>query len=243
MLKRRLALLKVTDVTEGDMHYYYEAFHEFDKHQEGYISATVLGDLFRALGENPTSLELESLINEFEEDGGHIEFPSFIIMMARKAAEAKEKEHLHWQETFRVFTTPNSIPGTVTKVCGNATNGSGHANSQPDTSTSTTTTTQNAKIDAKGQEVTVVPRTYESSGMDKEPKVGDRELPIDEFRFVMSNLNISGRRIVEMWEVEEMINAVDDGDGNLSYEEFIQLIQQQNVTGTSANKSGDSEKK
>ena len=59
----------------------------------------------------------------------------------------------------------------------------------------------------------------------------------------MSNLNISGRRIVEMWEVEEMINAVDDGDGNLSYEEFIQLIQQQNVTGTSANKSGDSEKK
>ena len=62
-------------------------------------------------------------------------------------------------------------------------------------------------------------------------------------RFVMSNLNISGRRIVEMWEVEEMINAVDDGDGNLSYEEFIQLIQQQNVTGTSANKSGDSEKK
>ena len=55
------------------------------------------------------------------------------------------------------------------------------------------------------------------------------------FRFVMSNLNISGRRIVEMWEVEEMIKAVDDGDGNLSYEEFIQLIQQQNVTGTSAN--------
>ena len=49
----------MTDVTEGDMHYYYEAFHEFDKHQEGYISATVLGDLFRALGENPTSLELE----------------------------------------------------------------------------------------------------------------------------------------------------------------------------------------
>lgn len=205
MLKRRLALLKVTDVTEGDMHYYYEAFHEFDKHAEGYISASELGSLMRALGENPTSMELESLINEFEEDGGHIEFPSFIVMMARKAAESKEKEHLHWQETFRVFTTPNSIPGTVTK------------------------------IDAKGNEVTIVPRTYEQSGMDKEPKVGERELPIDEFRFVMSNLNISGRRIVEMWEVEEMIKAVDDGDGNLSYEEFIQLIQQQNVTGTSAN--------
>ena len=84
MLKRRLALLKVkcclsknnfvaairtifissyvkqvTDVTEGDMHYYYEAFHEFDKHAEGYISASELGSLMRALGENPTSMELE----------------------------------------------------------------------------------------------------------------------------------------------------------------------------------------
>ena len=56
----------------------------------------------------------------------------------------------------------------------------------------------------------------------------------------MSNLNISGRRIVEMWEVEEMIKAVDDGDGNLSYEEFIQLIQQQNVTGTSASNGSES---
>ena len=50
---------QVTDVTEGDMHYYYEAFHEFDKHAEGYISASELGSLMRALGENPTSMELE----------------------------------------------------------------------------------------------------------------------------------------------------------------------------------------
>ena len=34
-------------------------------------------------------------------------------MMARKAKEQKEKEHLHWQETFRVFTTPSSLPGTI----------------------------------------------------------------------------------------------------------------------------------
>ena len=52
-------ILQVTDVTEGDMHYYYEAFHEFDKHAEGYISASELGSLMRALGENPTSMELE----------------------------------------------------------------------------------------------------------------------------------------------------------------------------------------
>ena len=46
------------------------------------------------------------MINEFDEDGnGTIDFPEFCIMMARKAKEQQEKEHLHWQETFRVFTT------------------------------------------------------------------------------------------------------------------------------------------
>ena len=60
---------------------------------------------------------LQTIINEFDEDGnGTIEFPEFMIMMARKANEQREKEHLHWQETFRVFTTPASLPGTTTKV-------------------------------------------------------------------------------------------------------------------------------
>ena len=44
------------------------------------------------------------------------------------------------------------------------------------------------------------------------------------FRFVMSSLNISGRRIIDMETVEEMIKAVDDGDGQLEYDEFIQLL-------------------
>jgi Ca2+-binding EF-hand superfamily protein len=40
----------------------------------------------------------------------------------------------------------------------------------------------------------------------------------------MSSLNISGRRIVSMDEVNEMIKAVDDGDGRLDYQEFIKLL-------------------
>ena len=60
---------------------------------------------------------MQTLINEFDEDGnGTIEFPEFLIMMARKANEQNEKEDLHLQETFRVFTTPSSLPGTTTKV-------------------------------------------------------------------------------------------------------------------------------
>ena len=41
----------------------------------------------------------------------------------------------------------------------------------------------------------------------------------------MSNLNISGRRIVSAKEVDDMIKAVDDGDGKLDFDEFVQLIQ------------------
>ena len=94
----------------------------------------------------------QTIINEFDEDGsGNIEFPEFLLMMARKAKEQKEKEHLHWQETFRVFTTPSSLPGTIV-------------------------------TNKEGKEVTIAPKTLEQAGFDKEPRLADRELPIDEFR-------------------------------------------------------------
>ncbi len=119
------------------------------------------------------------MINEFDEDGnGTIEFPEFVIMMARKAKEQLAKEHLHWQETFRVFT-------------------------------------------AEGHD----PEDEHEQNAPKHRPIADRQLEIDEFRFVMSNLNISGRRIVDAKEVDEMIAAVDDGDGKLDFGEFCQLIQ------------------
>ena len=99
---------------------------------------------------------LQTVINEFDEDGsGNIEFPEFLTMMARKAKDQREKEHLHWQETFRVFTTPSSLPG----------NG--------------------VTVDKDGKEVTSEPKTLEQAGFDKEPKLADRELPIDEFRYFL----------------------------------------------------------
>lgn len=183
-------------VTTGDIEDYYEAFHEFDRDNSGSISTAELGQVMRSLGENPTGMELETVINEFDEDGsGNIDFPEFLTMMARKAKDQRDKEHLHWQETFRVFTTPNCLPGNCVTV------------------------------DKDGKEVTEPAKTLEQAGFDKEPKLADRELPIDEFRFVMSSLNISGRRIVSMSEVDEMINAVDDGDGLLDYDEFVHLIE------------------
>merc|ERR1712186_157354 len=91
-LRRRLAEARVFDVTEEDVHGFYEAFHEFDRDASGNINTSELGAVMRSLGENPTGMELETIINEFDEDGnGNIEFPEFLTMMARKAKDQREK--------------------------------------------------------------------------------------------------------------------------------------------------------
>ena len=46
-------------VTARDIREYYEAFSEFDKDRSGSINTSELGNVFRSLGENPTSMELE----------------------------------------------------------------------------------------------------------------------------------------------------------------------------------------
>ena len=46
-------------VTARDIREYYEAFSEFDKDRNGSINTSELGNVFRSLGENPTSMELE----------------------------------------------------------------------------------------------------------------------------------------------------------------------------------------
>ena len=46
---------------------------------------------------------LQTIINEYDEDGsGRIEFPEFLAMMARKAREERDKEHLVliWEQIF-----------------------------------------------------------------------------------------------------------------------------------------------
>ena len=46
-------------VSARDIREYYDAFSEFDKDRNGSINTSELGNVFRSLGENPTSMELE----------------------------------------------------------------------------------------------------------------------------------------------------------------------------------------
>ena len=62
-----------------------EAFSLFDKDGDGSITTNELGTVLGLLGQNPTEVELEDLINEVDANGnGTIDFPEFLTMMARK---------------------------------------------------------------------------------------------------------------------------------------------------------------
>eukprot|EP00092_Neocalanus_flemingeri_P041456 GFUD01045142.1.p1 GENE.GFUD01045142.1~~GFUD01045142.1.p1 ORF type:complete len:148 (+),score=67.98 GFUD01045142.1:62-505(+) len=79
-----------------------EAFDEFDKDGSGAISSKELLGVMRAMGQNPTEDELNSLVMEVDLDGnGTIEFPEFLEMMKQKANEVDQGAEL--REAFKIF--------------------------------------------------------------------------------------------------------------------------------------------
>ena len=62
-----------------------EAFSLFDKNDDGSITCDELRTVMTSLGENPTTSDLEEMIQEVDSDGnGKIEFSEFLTMMTRK---------------------------------------------------------------------------------------------------------------------------------------------------------------
>merc|ERR1719251_220375 len=79
-----------------------EAFEEFDKDGSGAISSKELLGVMRAMGQNPTEDELNSLVMEVDLDGnGTIEFPEFLEMMKQKSKEVDQGVEL--KEAFKIF--------------------------------------------------------------------------------------------------------------------------------------------
>uniref|UniRef100_A0A8C5M4L8 Calcium binding protein 1 n=1 Tax=Leptobrachium leishanense TaxID=445787 RepID=A0A8C5M4L8_9ANUR len=62
-----------------------EAFKEFDKDKDGYISCKDLGDCMRTMGYMPTEMELIELSQQINMNlGGHVDFEDFVELMGPK---------------------------------------------------------------------------------------------------------------------------------------------------------------
>nr|XP_033813041.1 calcium-binding protein 1 [Geotrypetes seraphini] len=61
-----------------------EAFREFDKDKDGYISCRDLGNCMRSMGYMPTEMELIELSQQVNMNWGHVDFEDFVELMGPK---------------------------------------------------------------------------------------------------------------------------------------------------------------
>ena len=74
----------------------------------GIVQTRRLGDLMKALGENPTKEEVQDMINEVDKDGqGVVKFPEFLTMMATKLDGLVAEDEI--REAFCVFDIVREI--------------------------------------------------------------------------------------------------------------------------------------
>lgn len=72
-------------LTEEQIAQFKEAFLSFNQHADGIVSTKYLGTILRSLGENPTEVELQDMINEVDDCNGTLDFQDFLGIMQRKA--------------------------------------------------------------------------------------------------------------------------------------------------------------
>ena len=72
-----------------------EAFSLFDKDGDGTISSKELGTVMRSLGQNPTEVELQDMINEVDADGN--------LLYARLLLRLIEKNLMHFPYLYKLI--------------------------------------------------------------------------------------------------------------------------------------------
>eukprot|EP00800_Vazella_pourtalesii_P021360 TRINITY_DN78_c2_g1_i1.p1 TRINITY_DN78_c2_g1~~TRINITY_DN78_c2_g1_i1.p1 ORF type:complete len:322 (-),score=75.71 TRINITY_DN78_c2_g1_i1:941-1858(-) len=98
--------------TEAEVADYKKAFSYFDIDGNGSITVSELKQVLIGLGEDPTDQEITDMISDVDEDrNGTIEFPEFLVMMARQLREVDENEEL--KKAFNVMDIDHD--GFITK--------------------------------------------------------------------------------------------------------------------------------
>uniref|UniRef100_A0A6B2LPG7 EF-hand domain-containing protein n=1 Tax=Arcella intermedia TaxID=1963864 RepID=A0A6B2LPG7_9EUKA len=91
-------------MSEDQIHHFKECFRLFDKNGRDQILSSDLGNVFRALGQNPTEAELEAMTQEV--NGDVVEFSEFLSLIAKHIKTADTEEDI--MEAFKVFDKNNT---------------------------------------------------------------------------------------------------------------------------------------
>nr|ABI14434.1 calmodulin-like protein [Karlodinium veneficum] len=78
-----------------------ETFSLFDEDKDGRLSVAELGKMLNSLGQNPTDIDLASMVQDVDAEDMKIDFPDFLSLMARKMKDTDTEEELI--EAFKVF--------------------------------------------------------------------------------------------------------------------------------------------
>eukprot|EP00727_Mastigamoeba_balamuthi_P005390 m51a1_g1485 hypothetical protein (654) ;mRNA; f:298147-300693 len=79
-----------------------EAFQLFDQDGSGVVSTSKLATIMRSLGQNPTTTELQDMVNEVDCDGnGTVDFGDFLGMMSTRMKDTDSESEI--LEAFKVF--------------------------------------------------------------------------------------------------------------------------------------------
>jgi calmodulin len=95
------------NLTETQLEEFRESFNVFDRDGDGFISIVELELAMRAMGHNPTRIELEEMIEEVDLDkDGAISFEEFVTMMLKTVTDIDIQEKAI--EAFKVFDRDGS---------------------------------------------------------------------------------------------------------------------------------------
>ena len=69
---------------------YRDAFKFFDKDGNGFITTRELGAIMRSLGQNPTEIELQDMVNEVDYDGENLRLYKGVGSLSKHDGDGSE---------------------------------------------------------------------------------------------------------------------------------------------------------